>query len=63
LRSSGDRGVMVGEAGLQTMEHAAELCQLPMDAHCLQAHTANALPFVGRLLVHNMILSLVEFIT
>ena len=33
---------MVGEPGFETMEHAAELCQLPMDAHCLQPHTANA---------------------
>jgi hypothetical protein len=32
------------------------------DGRALQPHTANALPFVGRLLVHNMILSLVEFI-
>ena len=41
---------------------ALELRQLPMHAHRLQAHAADAMLFVGRLLVHDVVLDAVEFV-
>src|SRR5262249_7466006 len=48
---------------LEAMKHAAKLGELPVYAHRLQAHAPDALAFVVRLLLQNVILGAVKFVS
>ena len=48
---------------LKAMKHAAKLGELPVHAHRLQADAPDALAFVVRLLVQNVILGVVKFVS
>ena len=45
------------------MKHTAKLRQLPVHTYCSHAHAADTLPFVGGLLVHDMVFGAIKLVT
>src|SRR5262249_53272301 len=55
-------GFVPSNARLEPVKRGAELRELAVNAHSLQAHTPNAMALVGWLFVNNAILDAIEFI-
>lgn len=58
---AGGLRIVGSEARFKAVKHTPEL--LPVDAHRLQAHAADSLAFVIRLLVQDVIFGAVEFVS
>jgi hypothetical protein len=60
---AGGLRIVGSEARFKAVKHTPELRQLAVDAHRLQAHAADSLAFVIRLLVQDVIFGAVEFVS